>query len=338
MSVKKYLLPISVITAVIAGMITGCIVRKESPELGIAGEYFGQTPPGMEPELFAPDIVSTGLNERDAAFSPDGKEFYYTIMTPMRTGVIMMMRQKENRWSQPDVASFSGSYSDLEPCLSPHGTRLFFVSNRPLVEGGPPKDYDIWYVDRTDSGWTEPRNLGAPVNTDRNEFYPSVTSGGTLYFTGTFNGSEDIFFARPIDGSYSEPERLSQAVNSVHYEFNALIAPDESFLIFSSIGREGGFGGGDMYVSFRQADGSWSEARNLGPSVNSRSIDYCPGLSPDGKYIFFTSNRVAGDIDSTRLTSLDDVRRLYDGYQNGTGDIYWVKREIIERFRPRMKE
>jgi len=155
------------------GVAGGCIVRKEAPELGIAGEYFGQTPPGAIPELFGPNIVSTGLNERDAAYSPDGTEFYYTIWLPMRSGVIMVMERHENRWSQPEVASFSGFYSDLEPFVSNDGRRLFFVSNRPVEAGGAPKDYDIWYVDRTDSGWTAPLNLGAPINTEANEFYPT---------------------------------------------------------------------------------------------------------------------------------------------------------------------
>jgi len=330
---QKKLLFIIIPALIIGGIITGCIVKKESPELGIAGEYFGQTPPGAEPELFAPNIVSTGLNERDAAFSPDGREFYYTIMTPMRTGVIMMMRQKDNRWSQPDVAGFSGAYGDIEPRLSPDGNRLFFVSNRPIEDGGGPKDYDIWYVDRTDSGWGEPQNIGAPINTSSNEFYPSVTSDGTIYFTGTFNGSEDIFCSRLVDGAFTKPERLGEAVNSAKYEFNALIAPDESYLIFTSMGRDGEFGGGDLYISFRREDGSWTEAQNMGGSINSRFIDYCPGLSPDGDYIFFTSNRVSGDIDSTHLTSLDDVRRLHDRFQNGNGDIYWFSRDIIDSLR-----
>jgi Tol biopolymer transport system component len=333
MWVLNVLLYIVIVLALTIGLISGCVERKEAPELGIAGEYFGQAPPGMEPELFAPDIVSTGLNERDAAFSPDGREFYYTVWLPMRSGVIMEMRQHEKRWSQPDVAPFSGSFSDLEPFVSPDGNVLLFVSNRPLQEGDPPKDYDIWFVNRTDSGWSRPYNFGSPINSPANEFFPSVTQDGTIYFTCDSGSSEDIYVSRLIDEAFSAPARLGEAVNSDRHEFNSVIAPDGSYLIFSSMQRDDGLGRGDMYISFRREDGGWTEARNMGETINSRFTDYCPGLSPDGKYLFFTSNRVSVEIDSTRLTTLDDMRRLHNRFQNGNGDIYWVSKEIIDKLR-----
>jgi Tol biopolymer transport system component len=313
---------------------SGCVERRESPELGIAGEYFGQAPPGMEPQLFAPDIISTGLNERDAAFSPDGREFYYTVWLPMRSGVIMEMHRKNSHWSQPDIAPFSGEYSDLEPFIAPDGKVLLFVSNRPLEGEGQSKDYDIWFVHRTDSGWSDAYNFGSPINSSGNEFYPSATEDGTIYFTCDTGSSEDIYFARLIDGAYAEPQKLGEAINTDRHEFNSVIAPDESFLIFSSMQREDGLGRGDLYISFRRDDGSWTKARNMGEEINTGYTDYCPAFSPDGKYLFFTSNRVSAELDSTRLTSLDEMRRLHDRYQNGNGDLYWIKRDFIEQFRP----
>jgi len=323
---------ILVIILMISVLMGGCIVRKESPDLGVAGDYLGQEPPDMKPEIFGPRIVSTGMDERDMAFSHDAREFYFTIWLPMKTGVIMAVKRRDNRWSQPEVASFSGGYSDLEPGFSPDGRRLYFVSNRPLKGGNPPKDYDIWYVERTDSGWSAPVNPGPPLNTDKNEYYPSLAASGALYFTANYEGSEDIYVVRPGDNGYRKPERLGEGVNTDGYEFNAVVSRDESFLIFTSYGRDGALGGGDLYISFRDSLGKWLPAQNMGEAINSKYLDYCPALTPDGCYLFFTSNRVGSEIDSTRLYSLDDVRQFHNLFQNGRGDIYWVDREVIEAF------
>ena len=87
------------------------------------------------------------------------------------------------------------------------------------------------------------------------------------------------------------------------------VAHDESYLIVSIYGRKDGFGDGDLYISFRRPDGSWSLLKNMGSAVNSDKRDFCPMVTPDGKYLFFSSKRV------------------------GEGDIFWVDAKIIEALR-----
>lgn len=251
--------------------------------------YLDATPPDSSAQLFAANFISTQLYERDTAFSPDGTELYYTLWAGA-FGTIITTKRENGVWSEPEVAPFSGQYSDLEPAFSPAGHKLYFVSNRPVEANGSTKDYDIWVVERRQNGWSEPRNIGSPIDTEANEFYPSICQNGTLYFTAAYEGGqggEDIYLSRFEGGRFTEPENPGPAVNTERNEFNAFVAPDESYLIFSSMGREDGLGGGDLYISFRNESGEWTEARNLGAAVNSTSLDFCPFVSPDGQFFFF---------------------------------------------------
>ena len=119
--------------------------------------------------------------------------------------------------------------------------------------------------------------------------------------------------------------RLGESINTANSEFNAFIVPDESFLLFSSYGREDDLGGGDIYISHKLDDGSWSQAQNMGYSINSDKLDYCPFVTYDGKYLFFTSERIDRGLQSNYHRNLNKVLQLADGIENGLGNIYWVE-------------
>ncbi len=285
-------------------------------------------PPGKA-ELFCEGLISTGLNERDMAISPDGNELFYTIVSPLNmfSAIVQMKKDGKGNWSGPEVASFSGTYNDLEPAFSPDGKKLFFVSNRPVHDDSV-KDFDIWYLSKTNGAWTNPVNLGSPVNTEANEFYPAVAANGNLYFTAAYNkgkGKEDIYVARWENGRYADPVSLDSAVNSPMYEFNAYVSPDEQFIIFSSYGRTDDHGRGDLYISVKDAAGNWQPAKNLA-ILNSPRLDYCPFVSFDKKTLFFTSERT--DLKE----SYPDKKQNYSGLMhlagstlNGSGNIYRVR-------------
>ena len=312
----------------------GAVISASSREGTPAGPYLGLEPPGDEPVLFAPGIVSTGLDQRDTAWGPDGKELYWTVWGAGR-GTIVRMTQHGATWSGPEVAPFSGAYSDLEPFITPDGARLFFASRRPLEPGGAEKDWDLWVMEREGDGWGEPHNLGAPVNSPGGEYYPTLTSDGVLYFTATRSdslGGEDIYRSRPVAGGWSEPENLGPAVNSPGPEFNAMVAPDGSFLIFGSA-RKGDHGGGDLYISFRDPGSAFQPAVNMGEPINSPALDYCPALSPDGRIFFFTSQRVMGA--SAPPTTYADLATRLSGPGAGSMSLYWVDADLIGDLRLR---
>jgi len=108
----------------------GC--RENLNRANADGDYLNQLSPGNEAEIFAPGLVSTEFGERDAAFSPDGSEFFFS----KRVGtmyVLIFIEWKNSKWSKPEVAPFSGRYCDWEPCFSLDGNTLYFVSTNPLI-------------------------------------------------------------------------------------------------------------------------------------------------------------------------------------------------------------
>jgi DNA-binding beta-propeller fold protein YncE len=276
------------------------------------------------PSIFQKNIISTGLYERDMAIDPVGKELYFTVT--LANGSIMQIvscKIKNGKLSKPAVVNFSGTYNDLEPAFSPDGKRLYFCSNRPVMpHSDKTKDYDIWYVERLGNTWSHPVNAGASINTEKDEFYPSLTKTGKLYFTRENDkGDEDIFFSQQTNSVYTNAVSAGEAINSANGEFNAFVSPDEDFIIFTSL-RKGDSGRGDLYISFKDNSGNWKPAKNMGPFFNSRRIDYCPYVSPDKKNLFFTSERINFKFQPQQKMSYMKLHSLNNSPGNGNGDIY----------------
>jgi hypothetical protein len=329
-------------------LVTLCAVGCAAPPddfPALEGPYLGQTPPGTEPQVFAPGIVSTGMYTRDVAITPDGTEFYFGVLLG-RFNTILETHVENGRWTRPEVAPFArdSRFFHLEPAISPDGQRFFFLSTR-VGDGREPlpeetrtwSNEDIWVMDRVDGTWSEPYNLGPPINTDAPEFFPSATRDGTLYFTrGSGDGQEShIYRSRLIDGRYQEPEKLGPEVNSTPSQFNAFIAPDERYLIICTGGREDSQGGTDYYAVFRTPEDVWSEPVNLGEAVNTPgSVEYSPYVSPDGKYFFFMSTRPRPDATVPDTLSLAFLRRYRTDPESGNAGIYWIDAGFIEQMRP----
>lgn len=292
-------------------------------------QYFGLDSPGNKPQIFSPNIISTHMNERDYTQSPSGNTIFYSLVLPAKNLSVIMYQFFDGLfWSEPEVARFSGQYNDLEPAFSPDGSKLFFVSKRPVDKTFDEKDYDIWYIDIQKNGWSNPINIGSPVNTKFDEYFPTISENGNLYFTASYKdsyGKEDIYFSKFENDAYSTPVNLGAFINTGLNEFNSFISPDESFLIFSSHGREDDLGGGDLYIAYRNAEGSWSEARNMGKQINSNKLDFCPFVSQDEKYFFFTSLRESYLFSNRKRKQLSEVIQLSNSIENGLGNIYWVE-------------
>jgi Tol biopolymer transport system component len=294
----------------------------------IATAQYTNTKQISEPTIFAPGVISTGDYEVCPQFSLDGKTFYFVKSTPDANFWTIVFSKLENgKWSAPQVAPFSGQYSDADEFITRDGKQMFFISKRPLSKATrEPRKLDIWVMDRTATGWSEPRNLGSSVNSDESEYFPTLTNDGTLYFGSRRAGGKggvDLYRSRFVNGKYQEPENLGDAINTEFDEYEPFIAPDESFLIFMAGGRTDGLGGFDLYVSYNR-NGQWTKAKNLGAPINSAADELSPRITPDGEYFFWASARSTIDKPKEKSWSFAELSNAYHGPGNGLGDIYYM--------------
>ncbi len=282
--------------------------------------------PVTEPAIFAEGIVSTGDFDSHPAFTPDGKTIYFVRSTPnFSLWTILVSRFEKGKWRTPEIAPFSGQYSDADPFITSDGSRFYFISNRPVVSKSTP-DLDIWVMEKTAAGWSEPKNVGVPINSSGSEWYPTVAANGTIYFGSDREGGRgrtDIYRSRFVNGKYTEAENLGDAINTQFNEFEPLIAPDESYVIFMAGGRADGRGGFDLYISYNR-NGAWTKPGNLGDKINSSGNEYSPTISPDGKYLFWTSTRGFADKPLEKRLNYQELMNRLRSPRNGLGDIYQI--------------
>ncbi|MGH7726322.1 MAG: Xaa-Pro aminopeptidase [Candidatus Eiseniibacteriota bacterium] len=280
-------------------------------------------------------MFTTGAYDFFVALTPDQKTAYFcrasadfgywTILETTRTGDV---------WSAPKMASFSGRWSDADPHVSPDGSKLFFISNRPDSGDVAQGSCDLFVVERAalGLGWGTPRRLGPEVCAPGTEWSPSVAANGNLYFGATREGGkgrDDIWMSSYANGRYTAPVNLGDSINTESGELEPWISPDESYLVFSAGGRADGKGGLDLYISYRR-NGVWSGARPLGHDINSPWFDFNPSVSPDGRTFFFTSARSRFVEPPSRPMSYDELTRRLGSPGNGLGDIYSIPIEALE--------
>lgn len=262
-----------ILTLVFVLLLNACDTKKQivnGPDFPrLENPFFGQKPPGSIPEIFDPRIVSTEHNELAATFSPDLKEFYFRRSDEeLKNHALVAIQYKDNLWTESFVVPNSGE-------ISPDG-KIMYIGNE--------------YRERTSSGWSEVKSLGSPFDS-----IPimrlTASSRGTYYFdTSPFYDKSSavgsIRYSRLIDGIREKP--ITFDIDMGTRKAHPFIAPDESYLIWDDRDREDGYGKGDMYISFRQKDGSWGAAINLGDKINTEHSDGYGSVTSDGKYFFFT--------------------------------------------------
>ena len=283
--------------------------QDEWPSL--SGPYLGQQPPGTTPEVFAPGLISLdGERELNAVFSPNSRIFMFTRSVDGVFKMFFSYLRDDGTWQEPRMAAPSKTYPghrDADMAFSPAGDWVYFISDRPLP-GYSLERYNVWRSQVSRHGLLTPEPLGPVINGPDHELYPLLVADGSLYFSAAREdslGGRDSYRSQFEDGEFGEPVNLGPGINSTNDEGDIYVSPDETYIIHVSANRPDGFGGGDLYVSFREADGSWGDGINMGETINSAELDYCPMVTPDGKYLFFTQ----GD------------------------DIMWVDAAIIDTYR-----
>ncbi|MFY3745583.1 TolB family protein [Anaeromyxobacter sp. Red801] len=279
------------------------------------------------PALFAEGVVSTGFDDAHVAFTPDGRTMYFVRSTPdFAHWTVLVSRREGRRWSAPRVAPFSGRFGDADVFVTRDGRRLFFVSNRPLPASGTEArpDTEIWVMERAGAGWGPPRHV-AELSSPGDEWFPVLTDDGTIYFGSDRpggHGKSDLWRARWLGDRFGPPENLGAPVNGPDQEIEAYAFPDGRTLVFAAKGRPGGAGEYDLYASYA-CDGGWTEPEPLGAGVNSKGWEFGPRLSPDGRTLYFTSNRSTWTVPATAL-DLGALTGRLSRPGNGLRDVYAI--------------
>jgi len=307
--------------------LAGLLLLPFTTQYALPQKTFSYTvnEPISQPRLFAADIISTGDYETHPAFTPGGDTLYFLKCTSdLSTCTICVSYFRDRHWSDPVITPFSGLYMDADPFVSKDGNALYFISNRPLHKGDPVRpDTDIWKVEMTARGWSEPIHLDPPVNSDEDEYYPTLADNGTLYFgsarKGGFGGS-DIYRCRSGNGKPGPAENLGEAINTIDNEYEPFIAPDEQFLIFMAA-RPKSLKNADLYISYNK-DGKWSTAQKLPSPVNSDAIEFSPKITRDGKYFFFSSTRSLPPQQFPTPETTTQLQKRLRSPGNGLCDIY----------------
>jgi WD40-like Beta Propeller Repeat len=288
------------------------------------------------PVLFGAGLVSTGHDDAHVSFSPDGRTMYFLRDSPdFANWTVLVSRFDGQRWSPPEVAPFSGRWNDGDVTVTRDGGRIFFISNRPTDGGSASRpDTELWTMERTERGWSEPRHL-AELSSPGDEWFPTLTDEGTVYFGSERAGGKgqcDLWRARWLGDHFGAPENLGEEINTAGQEIEPWISPDEHLLLFSAKGRPDSQGEYDLYSSFR-CGGRWTPPRPLGAGVNSPGWEFGGRVSPDGKYLFFTSNRSTFREPGGRLDLKELTRRL-DAPGNGLRDVYQIEMQALQLVDP----
>ena len=295
---------------------------------------FANAAPNVElpkPELIGEGVISTTDDEFGGAMSPDGT-FYYDITVPAHYLYVMCeSRLLNGKWRKPEVLPFSGLYRDSDPVLTPDGKTLLFASDRP-IHGVDRHSFYIWAATKKGKGWEDPRLLEGAVNSAGSQVFASMATNGNLYFTSDRkSGGFDIYRSRLVNGKYQDAEDLGPAINSEGiWSLEALIAPDESYLLIGSFGRQPSFGNSDLYISYNQ-NGSWSKPKNLGPVINTAAREYSPRVTPDGKWLIYTSEQGMQTEKRDHPFTSEEFSRRSRGMLNGLGNIYRIPMEYVLR-------
>ena len=246
----------------------------------------------IAPEMIGEGVISTPDDEFGGTLANDGMTLYFDkTVPPHYLYVLCESRLVNGKWSKPEVLPFSGEYRDSDPVLSPDGKTMFFASDRPAKTGALDEHrFQIWQVKKSDDAWTKPKLVPGVINSGGSQVFASIANNGTMYFTSSRKtGGYDIFRSRLVNGKYQDAEDLGPNLNGPGiFSLEAWIAPDESYLLIGSFGRDENYGSSDLFVSFNN-QGVWSKPVNLGPIVNTQAREYSPRVSPDGEWLYYAS-------------------------------------------------
>ncbi|MFA6127737.1 MAG: putative Ig domain-containing protein [Bacteroidales bacterium] len=322
---KKNCLHISVPlkTSILPVLFSLMINPGQAQTIPVDSLYLGQTPPGDSAVVFAPGIVTLpNRNVPCISFSPDGKSavFYVAFWPNPGSPYTMIAEYINDRWSTPAPASFTANKTTGEPIFALNGSRIYLFASGVSNQVG---SVDLSYSEKNGTGWSNPKSMGNPPNLSQDQYHPSIVSDTSVYFS---TSSGDIARCQYQNGRYEPRVILPFPINKANTTQtwgDPYVSPDESYLIFKST-RTGGYGLNDIYISYKKADGGWTNPKNLGNKINTQYDETAGDITPDGKYMTFGSNKSIYWVSTSFIETLKNtnfVPYLKSKPKNQTGKV-----------------
>ena len=243
--------------------------------------------PDKHPIEFMPSLVSFDRLIHRGVFTPDLKEYYYTVSdNEFKQFDIYLIKWLGEEWSQPEKSFFNSNYSEHGVSFSSDGHTLYFSSTRPSFENNASGTWRIWRSLKVDGKWEEPELVNIPGTKNKFVSHPSISDSATLYYhMSNLDYSEmDIYYSRKVNGKYSEPEKIKIPLESNLGKCTPHISPKEDYMVFAAIGEQL-----DLMVSFKNDNGDWGDAKRLNDKINTLGRGN-PYVTPDGRYLFYASS------------------------------------------------
>ncbi len=274
------------------------IIESDSRFSIMNDKYFGQNPPGMVAEIFAPGIVSVnGRYEYGVSFSPDLEEIYFSVERKGESSSVYFSKLIDKKWTNPKKANFTKGKknAEMEAFVNPSGKKIYFTAYDSM-------DVKIWCVTRSENSWSNAIKLDSPINNDI-VFYSNEAKNGDLFYSNV--SKRKIYYAPNVNGKF--PEILEVGIE---YGMHGFIAPFQDFILIDAPKENDKTKDKDIHVCFKKKDGAWTKPINLGSAVNSNFDETCPSLTPDGKYLFFSRYNEEGELSNIYWVSAEVIRRL----------------------------
>lgn len=297
---------IIVITFVLTLFLNACKTKdgktNNNNSTTIDSPYFGQKPPGLIPEIFAPGIISiSGRHEMGVSFSPNLDEMYFAVQK--KTGIpadIYFSKLEDKKWTPFKKANFTKGKKagEMKPNVSYDGKKIYFTAYNDDFT-----DTSIWYVNCLNNGWSDAIKLDSPLN-EHEVMTSTFAKNGDLYYTN-ISKKFRTYYAPNINGKYPNFQEAE-----IEFGGHPFISPSQDYLIVDARNREDKNQKADLYVYFKKKDGSWTKPINLGITVNSTFDERSANVTPDGKYLIFSRRSEGGEM-----------------------NIYWVSTEVINKLK-----
>ena len=328
---KKYILVVLILIVFVS--IISCLQQKKHKNdvSTLNSNYFNLKLPGDTAVIFAPGIVSTSQHEHSRIqFTNKGTEMFWAVIPTdtnyKTTGGSLFKLEKQNiwyarmtndKWTKPAIFDITKTNGGSSPALFASDHMFYYRTFKPDADSKISfTRSQLWEVSYEKGRWGEPTPENDLLPNQEGKTFMSFcfSDNGNLYFdyggpdeTGEWQW--DIYFSKFQNGGYLAPVKMRNGINDGKVNWCPWIAPDESYIIYSS-SRDGEFGRGDLYINFKDRNENWSGSINMGRRVNSEMQERFPSISPDGKSLFF-------------------ARHMPETFS----DIFWVDAKIIEELR-----